>query len=131
MTEAALHWLEYLDASDRDSARFVDAVKIEDGQPTIQPPRPRSALDQLAPAFIRIHQAGLIRALASALDCLAGAIIGVAALPMNILKADFGKALSRLGKIASASNDGERMQAQFAARLVDNIAAAGPTGWLD
>jgi hypothetical protein len=24
MTEAALHWLEYLDASDRDSARLAD-----------------------------------------------------------------------------------------------------------
>ena len=28
MTEAALHWLEYLDASDRDSARLAHAVKM-------------------------------------------------------------------------------------------------------
>ncbi len=35
MTEASLHWLEYLDASDRDSERFVDAVKMENGRPTI------------------------------------------------------------------------------------------------
>ena len=33
MTEAALHWLEYLEASERDSDRFVDAVKLEDRPP--------------------------------------------------------------------------------------------------
>lgn len=131
MTEAALHWLEHLEASERDSDRFVDAVKIENGRPMIDPPRARNPLDQLSPAFIRIHQAGLIRALASALDCLAGAIIGVAALPQSILKADFGGARSRLGKASGRADDGTKMQAQFAARLTANIAAAGPDGWLD
>jgi hypothetical protein len=131
MTEAALHWLEFLDAADRDSARFVDAVKMENGRPTIDAPRARSPFEQLGPEFIRIHQSGIIRALASALDCLAGVIIGVAALPMSILRADFDRARTRLGKILSAANDGERMQAQFAARLEANIVASGPPGWLD
>ena len=31
MTEAALHELEFLDAADRDGARFADAVKMENG----------------------------------------------------------------------------------------------------
>lgn len=88
MTEAALHWLEYLGASDRDSARLADAVKITPTGPVISPPRPRSPLEHLCPEFIRIHQAGIIRALASALDCLAGVIIGVAALPMSVLRAE-------------------------------------------
>src|SRR5438309_2293191 len=79
----ALHWVGFLEASERDSARFVDAVKMENGRPTIDAPRVRSPFEQLSPEFIRIHQAGIIRALASALDCLAGVIIGVAALPMN------------------------------------------------
>jgi hypothetical protein len=131
MTEAALHWLEFLDASDRDSARFVDAVKMENGRPTIDAPRARSPLEQLGPEFVRIQQAGIIRALASALDCLAGVIIGVAALPLNILRADFDRARTRLGKIPGAANDGEKMQAQFAARLEANIVASGPPGWLD
>jgi len=131
MTEAALHWLEYLDASDRDSERFVDTIKMENGRPTMAAPRPRSPLDQLAPELIRIHYAGIIRALASALDCLAGVIIGVTALPMNILKADFGKARTGLGKISGGANDGAKMQAQFAASLEASIAAAGPPGWMD
>ena len=131
MTEAALHWLEYLDASDRDSERFVDAVKMENGRPTMTAPRPRCPLDQLAPELIRIHYAGIIRALASALDCLAGVIIGVTALPLNILRADFGKVRTGLGKISGATNDGARMQAQFAAHLEASIADTGPPGWLD
>jgi hypothetical protein len=131
MTEAALHWLEYLDASDRDSERFGDAVKMENGRPTMTAPRPRCPLDQLVPELIRIHYAGMIRGLASALDCLAGVIIGVTALPMNILKADFGKARAGLGKLSGAANDGARMQAHFAASLETSIAAAGPPGWLE
>lgn len=131
MTEAALHWLEFLDASDRDSARFANAVRVENGRLTISPPSPRCALEQLSPDLIRIHQAGVVRALASALDCLAGVIIGVTALPMSILKADFGGARSRLSRISAAAGEGAKMQAQFAARLEANIAAAGPLGWLD
>jgi hypothetical protein len=55
MTECALHWLEFLDASERDSDRFVDAVKMENGRPTIDEPRVRSSFEQLSPDFIRIH----------------------------------------------------------------------------
>src|SRR5438105_6959397 len=131
MTEAALHRIEYLDACDRDSGRFVDAVQMENGRPTMSAPRPRFPLDQLAPELIRIHYAGIIRALASALDCLAGAVIGVTALPMSILRADFGKVRAVLGKIPGTANDGAKKQAQFAARLEAAIAAAGPPGWLD
>ena len=40
MTEAALHWLEYLDASDHDSARFAHAVKSLPGGPGRRPAAP-------------------------------------------------------------------------------------------
>jgi len=131
MTEAALHWLEFLDVSDRDSARHADAVQLEGGRPTLSAPRPRSPLDRLSPAFVRIHYAGMVRALASALDCLAGVVIGVAALPINILRADFARARDKLNKINSADSDGAKAQAQFATRIEANIAAAGPPGWLE
>jgi hypothetical protein len=131
MAEAALHWLEYLGAADRDSARLADAVKMTLSGPVISPPRPRNPFEQLCPEFIRIHQAGMIRALASALDCLAGVIIGVTALPMSILRADFDKARAKLAKINGALNVGTNMQAQFAAQLEAGISAAGSQGWLD
>lgn len=131
MTEAALHWLEYLGASDRDNARLADAVKMTPTGPVISPPRARHALDQLCPELIHIHQAGIIRALASALDCLAGVLIGVAALPMSILRADFDKARAKLAKINGAANAGANMQAQLAAQLEAAISSAGPQGWLE
>jgi hypothetical protein len=126
-----LHWLEYLDALDRDNARLADAVKMLPGGPIITPPRPRNAYEQLAPDFIRLHQAGLIRGLASELDCLAGVVIGVAALTQIILKADFNRVRDALGKIDGAANVGAGMQAQFAAQLETAITAAGPQGRLD
>jgi len=43
--QSALHWLEFLDASDRDSARFVDAVKMENGRPTMDAPHARSPFE--------------------------------------------------------------------------------------
>ncbi|MBZ5582886.1 MAG: hypothetical protein LAQ30_11940 [Acidobacteriia bacterium] len=131
MTEAALHWLEYLDASDRDSARLAHAVKMLPSGPVIDPPRPRSVTEQLAPDLVRMQQAGLIRAIASSLDCLAGVIIGVAALPHSILKADFKQARAVLARIDGAASAGAKAQADFAARLESAIVAAGPHGWLD
>src|SRR5580658_4301343 len=59
MTESVLHWLEFLDAAERDNARFAEAVRIENGRPTMAAPRPLSPLDQLAPEFVRIHYAGI------------------------------------------------------------------------
>jgi hypothetical protein len=130
MTEAALHRLEYLGASERDNARLADAVKLQGGVPRIVPPRARSPYEQLTPGFMRMHEVGVIRALASALDCLAGVVIGVAALPQSILKADFGKARRKLQKIDGSWNVGENIQA-FAVRLETAIADAGPRVWLD
>ncbi len=131
MTEAALHWLEYLDASDRDSSRLAHAVKILPGGPSIVPPRPRCASEQLLPDLLRMHQAGMIRAIASALDCFAGVIIGVAALPQSILKADFKQARAVLARIDGSASAGAKVQAGFAVRLERGIAATGPLGWLD
>ncbi len=131
MTEATLHWLEYLDVSERDSARFAHAVKMLSSGPVIDPPRPRCACEQLAPDLVRMHQAGLIRAIASALDCLAGVIIGVAAWPQSILKADFKQARTVLARIDGSASAGTKAQADFAALLESAIADAGPQGWLD
>lgn len=131
MTEAALHWLEYLDASDRDSARLAHAVKMLPSGPVIDPPPPRSVSEQISPDVVRMHQAALIRAIASSLDCLAGVIIGVAALPHDILKADFKQARAVLARIDGAASAGAKAQASFAARLESAISAAGPQGWLD
>ena len=91
----------------------------------------RGVAEQLAPDFVRMHQAGLIRGIASALDCLAGVIIGVAALPQSILKADFKQARAVLARVDGTASAGAKAQADFAAQLEAAIAHAGPLGWIE
>ncbi len=126
MTEAALHWLEFQDASKQDRNRYVDSVRIVNGRPTVVDPRPVNPHEQLMPAIAGIHRVGLVRALASALDCLAGVIIGVAALPQNILRADFQRTRKALRKSTLTQK-----QKDFASGLEGKIVDAGPAGWLD
>jgi len=95
--------------------------------------RPRTTpLESLGPDIVRLHQVGVVRALSGALDCAAGTIIGVMALPLNILKADFLGVQRYLGRRREApTTDGERLQERFAVQLTDTIAHVGPLGWLD
>ncbi|MCW5983542.1 MAG: hypothetical protein KIT09_35955 [Bryobacteraceae bacterium] len=74
---------------------------------------------------------GVIRALASALDCLAGVIIGVAALPADILRADFSRARNVLKSGCTPTKQAESRLRSFGGRLEANIANAGPDGWLE
>ena len=78
-----------------------------------------------------MHVAGVVRALSGALDCLAGTIIGVVALPRSILRANFNSVRKQLRSIQDVSTDGGRHQAKFGRTLEDLIGSVGPDGWLD
>lgn len=86
---------------------------------------PRSLYEDLA--FIRVsaNLTAAFRAIASALDCLGTCIIGIAGLPVGIVKADLSKAKDSLQRSA---RDAPRLR-----RLFDDLnqseAAAGPRGW--
>ena len=132
LMEAGVHWLELLDASDREDNFQADAIQIVDGQPEMEP-RPRTTpLESLGPDIVRLHQVGVARALSGALDCVAGTIIGVMALPLNILKADLVRVRRHFGRRPEApTTAGERLQEQFAIQLTETIGRVGPAGWLD
>ena len=131
MIEAALHWLEFQDCSERDSERFADIVQIRDGRPDVILPRPRNALEELSREMVVMHIAGMTRALSAALDCLAGAIIGVIAIPTPILTADLGRKIREFfTKIGQGTTDGEKVQADFYRKFSEVIASVGPDGWL-
>ena len=131
MIEAALHWLEYQDFAERDSERFADIVQIRDGKFDVVLPRPRNALEELSREMVVMHVAGITRALSAALDCLAGVIIGVIAIPAPILTADLGRKIREFfTKIGQGTTDGERVQADFYRRFSEVIASVGPDGWL-
>jgi hypothetical protein len=133
MIESAIHWLEFRDGSERLSDRFANAVVLENGTPVVRMPRPESPLEELSLYTMRLHYLGCVRALAGALDCMAGTIIGVSALPTSILRADFRKVRRLLAEsaVAAAATEGKGVQAGLAAKLESLIGSVGPTGWLD
>ena len=132
LIEVGVHLLELLDATDREDSFQADAIQIVDGQPEMRP-RPRTTpLESLGPDIVRLHQVGVARALSGALDCAAGTIIGVIALPMKILKADFGGVQRYFGpRRQGPTTEGETRQEQFDIELRETIDRVGPPGWLE
>lgn len=134
LVEAKLHVLEFADAVERESHFRREAVKINKGGHVTDvraPPRVKPA-DDLAERLIALHAAGFARAIGSALDCLAGTIVGVVGLKTSLLKADLGPRFKEtLQKLDANDGPGTAMQAEFARAFEDRIAAAGPEGWID
>jgi hypothetical protein len=132
MIEAALHLLELGDYTDRHSDRMANCLTIIDGRLSVKAPRPNNPLEELGIQILRMHVVGVARAVAGALDCLAGTIIGVIAVPQPILKADFDRVRRHFRKLTTnVRSEGERVQATFADKLEHLINLAGPPGWLD
>jgi len=124
LVEATLHRHAAEQAWQELQARFRDHIR--QGNPP-GAPVPRSPADELPYVEADLHVAGVFRAVGSALDCLAGTLIGVAALPRPILKADFGASQRWLAYHSREHPEWERL----AAHLGTVIDQAGPFGWLD
>src|ERR1700722_14519241 len=96
MTEARLHLLEAEDAWSRLSGTVRTTFRTS-GIPI---DKPISPADELWFYLGPLHATGAIRALASAMDCLSGVIIGTVGLPINIVRADWSdleKLAARMG----------------------------------
>ena len=130
--EAGVHWLELLDAADREDNFQADAIQLVDGKLEMQSIPRRTPFESLGPEIVRLHQVGVARALSGALDCAAGTIIGVTALPMKILKADFaGVQRYFRNRRQALTPEGETLLGQFAIQLNETIKRVGPAGWLE
>jgi hypothetical protein len=126
-----VHWLELLDAIDREDEFQADVIQMVNGEPRMRA-RPRTTpLESLQPDIVRMHEVGVVRALSGALDCAAGTTIGVVALPLNILKADFLGVLRYFERRPAPATEGENYQYEFGRQLTQIIDRAGPAGWLD
>ena len=125
LIEAQLHWFEFLDWMERAN----ELVSI------YCPPRNRNALEILIPRSKSMHEGDVIRSLCSSLDCLAGAIIVITALKMNVLKADFVGVRNKLKQIHESKVDppilNRSMQSSFANDFEKMIVSSGPKGWVD
>lgn len=89
LIEAQLHWLEFLEWRERANEFASNYSRA----------RNRTALEILVPKLKSMHEAGVIRSLCSSLDCLAGAIIVINALDMNVLKANLLKVKSEFNQL--------------------------------
>lgn len=130
LREAALHLLEARGAWEAESLRVASALHRTSAGVELRIPQALSPQDHLPEALGRMHVAGFFRALGSTLDCLGGAVIGVAGLKYPILKADLKRARETFQKVAEGS-DGTARQLMVGRHLEKTIAAAGPDGWLD
>ena len=81
LTEAGLHRLEFLNWRDRENALI--SIESENGVPTLKRSRCDNALQALTNQMTTLHVAGVARALSSALDCLAGTIVAILAVPTS------------------------------------------------
>lgn len=129
--EARLHFLDGVDAWDREQDFLADAVqRSERGRPRLNLPRRQRATDDLPHAMANLHAAGLFRAVNAALDCLGTAIVGVLALPVRILFADLDHAQAALEGAREEASDGEALQVRFRERFRTLVEGAGPPEWL-
>lgn len=92
---------------------------------TATTPPPRGPYDDLSYFRVSGNFVGILRALGSALDCLAACIVGVAALPTPMVTTDLLKALDVLAR----KHNNHPSRVQLLADIKQCEADAGPPGW--
>ncbi len=130
IVEAKLHYLELTDAWQQRSKVFVDALAIAGSDIFFHRPPVLSPVDDLPLKLSGLHIGGFFRGLVGTLDCLGAAIIGVAALPSTLLKADFTRARQRLSQVTPTSL-GSEQQVTLRTEIDNAIVQSGPKGWLE
>lgn len=124
LIEAKLHLLEAITSWEC----ITTAIQANARVGRSGPPKPEAAIDELPSLLGPLHVVGAVRALASAIDCLAASIIGVVALPTSIILADW----PTLRKVKpTGAGPGLVLQDGLLRTLWAQEGAAGPTGWLD
>ncbi len=133
LREAKIHFLEAGRLFDEKSRELVATLGFDllDG-PSFHARPLGTAADHLAGELARMHTIGVVRAVASALDCLAGVVIGVGALKKSILRADFNEVQRNVfRKMKPPTTDGERLQFELAEAIVRVVDQSGPLGWME
>lgn len=120
-----IHWLEFLDSSDQENRVF---------ERTLLRKKPyKNSLDVLASEQPQASADALITSLSSALDCMAGVIVGVAALPIKIKTAGFQNSRSYLRDVNNrrAGDSSADCASVPSLDLGDMINKCGPPGWVE
>jgi hypothetical protein len=127
LVEAQAHLLELERALQAEAAFLRQPLTFKyHGEPVSLPKHPpfKQTADQIPDLLADIHTVGFFRAVTSAMDCLAGVVIGVLGLPQAILKADLANVMK-----AEFKNLGPEQQ--DALSEVKKLTIEGqPEGWL-
>ncbi|MFQ5853515.1 MAG: hypothetical protein ACE5JU_23400, partial [Candidatus Binatia bacterium] len=129
LLEAQLHLLQ-LPHFRRSQNRFVAGVVTLRGSGAVGaklPARTKPA-DDLPWAMTSLHTTGVVRATASALDCLGGVLVGVIGLKTDIMRTDFRVAVRALQKLSKEPSETRGILTDLQRNLEDAERAAGPTG---
>jgi hypothetical protein len=130
LVESKVHYLEARGDGEEQERRLRTAVTVDvSGKVSFKPQPSSSPMDDLVGVRLDMHIVGCVRALASALDCLGGAVLGVLALPKPVLKASYHTACNALRDVAKKG--GNTIQVKHGKKILEEIAAAGPPGWDD
>lgn len=129
LVEAKIHLMEVLECWEREAAN-IRIVHDERGMPRPAHLPARSPADYLPTARSDMHTAGFFSAILGSLDCLGAAIVGVTAIPSEIVRARLDRARKSLSTKSPPTSEGERLRVVFGEKLESLIASAGPHGWL-
>lgn len=122
LTEAKLHYLEWLDAREKSDKEISNLLLRK--APTQKP------IQDLYRKLVEMHICGFFRAIGSSLDCLGTAIVGVLALPVSLRRSDIGKAERALSQIISV-DDGSKIQVEFRDFFNKLKKSCGVEDWLE
>jgi hypothetical protein len=119
LVEARLHQLELEDTWDEEDRRWRRHL-LAGGDPTKFPP-PADATDELPFVLDKLHLAGVFRAVAHALDCLAAVVVAIADLQVDLKRASWPAVLRSLAA----------EKRPFPTELLDLVCRSGPKEWIE
>ena len=132
MTEASLHWLEYLDASDRDSAPSRRCREDASRRPVHRPAAPAMPFRTARPRFCPNASGRFDPRGSHPLSTVSPASSSASPPCRKVFSRRISSKPAQCWLTSTARPvPGAKAQADFAARLEAAIAAAGPHGWLD
>lgn len=119
LVEARLHQMELEGTWDEEDRRWRQHL-LAGGDARKFPP-PVDATDELPFLFDKLHLAGVFRAVAHALDCLAAVVIAIGDLPLDMKRASWTPVLKSLTD----------QETPFAAAVIDAVQRSGPEAWIE
>lgn len=119
LVEARLHQIELEDTWDEEDRRWRRHL-LAGGDPRKFPP-PVDATDELPFLLDKLHLAGVFRAVAHALDCLAAVVIAIGDLPLDMKRASWTAVLKSLAG----------QQSPFAVAVAEAVQQSGPEAWIE